>query len=177
VLKATAKGLSVFWIASPARSSGGSARTEKLANVVSKIANTRGFIDGSRNSGWYYLDRHLILFIAPGLAADGYSADLWAVRRSDEVGLPARRNARWRIRVVVNANHAAVIDDEDRRHRSFIPAAGQGSLFLRLRTAGDQADTAAKLKVGPKPVGQSGDTISDAQHESDVHDSPQPPCG
>jgi hypothetical protein len=86
-LKATAKGLSVFWIASPARSSGGSARTEKLANVVSKIENTRDFIDRLCNSGWYYLDRHLILLIAPGLAAGGYSADLSAVRRSDEVGL------------------------------------------------------------------------------------------
>src|SRR5580700_9605829 len=43
-------------------------------------------------------------------------------------------------------------------------------------TAGDQADTAAKPKVGPKPVGQGRDAISDAQHEGDVHDSPQPPC-
>src|ERR1700692_130599 len=50
-------------------------------------------------------------------------------------------------------------------------------LLRRLRTAGDQTDTAAKLKVGPKPVGQRRDAISDAQHEGDVHDSPQPPRG
>src|SRR6202051_998619 len=52
-----------------------------------------------------------------------------------------------------------------------------GGLLLRLCTAGDQADTAAKLKVGPKPVDQRRDAISDAQHEGDVYDSPQPPCG
>ena len=52
-----------------------------------------------------------------------------------------------------------------------------GGSLLRLRTAGDQADTAAKLKIGPKPVGQRREPISDAQHEGDVHDSPQPPCG
>src|SRR5271168_1400965 len=52
-----------------------------------------------------------------------------------------------------------------------------GCSLLRLRTAGDQSDTAAKLKIGPKPVGQRRDAISDAQHEGDMHDSPQPPCG
>ena len=49
--------------------------------------------------------------------------------------------------------------------------------MLQLPTAGDQADIATKLKVGPKPVGQRRNAISDAQHEGDVHDSPQPPCG
>ena len=41
--------------------------------------------------------------------------------------------------------------------------------------ARDQADAAAKLKIGPEPVEKRRNAISDAQHEAYVHDAPQPP--
>jgi hypothetical protein len=41
--------------------------------------------------------------------------------------------------------------------------------------ARDQADAAAKLKIGPEPVEERRNAISDAQHEAYVHDAPQPP--
>src|SRR5258706_3124149 len=52
-----------------------------------------------------------------------------------------------------------------------------GGLLLQLLTTGYQADTATKPKVSPKPIDQRRDAIPDAQHEGDVHESPQPPCG